>query len=164
MTSMLSTPPNALQIQKVSSTTLTINNTIHTGGVFLLNGTVLLWDVPQYGIGLPSTTAAVPEGQEDDGVFLGWTKDCFGVLAMVHPMPEIVVVGTGAQMQRLPVRLREYLGGLGCQVERHAASTYNLLIQEGRKVAAALLPVIPTSARTGLPLVTVQSGKRPDAK
>ncbi len=44
----------------------------------------------------------------------------------------------------LPPQIKAYLGGLGIQVEvqdsRNASSTYNMLHEEGRVVAAALLP------------------------
>eukprot|EP00842_Homolaphlyctis_polyrhiza_P000441 jgi/Hompol1/1398/HPOL_003051-RA len=59
----------------------------------------------------------------------------------------------------LPPLLRKYLASLGIQIEvlasRQAASTFNVLLQEGRNPAAAFLPLIPTSARSGQPLVEV---------
>ena len=36
---------------------------------------------------------------------------------------------------------------------QNAASTYNVLLAEGRRVACAILPIIPTCARTGKCLV-----------
>ncbi|KAI9333114.1 NADH dehydrogenase 1 alpha subcomplex assembly factor 3 [Obelidium mucronatum] len=166
---MLDAPSGAPLIAKVGAATVTINNVVHTGGVLVVNNTPLLWDAPQFTLGNAAGLGAAPAGANhgaNHGVFQRWTTDAFRVFEVVSPTPEILVVGTGAQMQLMPQYLRNYLNSLGMQVEimstRHAASTYNLLVQEGRKVAAALLPAIPTSARTGLPLVTVQSGKRPE--
>ncbi|KAJ3261911.1 hypothetical protein HDU77_000649 [Chytriomyces hyalinus] len=167
MLNILSTPVGAITVSAVGTGTFTVRNTQHTGGLILVNGSVLLWDTPQFGIqanegpfsGLASKVESV------GSVFDTWTEAPFKLFEFVHPVPEILVVGTGATMHLMPVHLRKYLNGLGMQIEimstRHAASTYNLLTQEGRKVAAALLPVVPTSARTGLPIVSVQTGKKP---
>ncbi|KAI1796083.1 hypothetical protein LXA43DRAFT_988267 [Ganoderma leucocontextum] len=47
----------------------------------------------------------------------------------------------------MPPALRQYLNKIGVQVDimntRNACSTYNLLAEEGRRVAAALLPLTP---------------------
>lgn len=68
---------------------------------------------------------------------------------------EILVLGTGKTVVPLPPSLRDYLHDLGIQVDpmstRNAAATFNLLAEENRRVAAALLPVEKTSARTGEP-------------
>lgn len=52
-----------------------------------------------------------------------------------------------------PPKFRQYLNNLGIQVDvldsKNASATYNLLLEEGRRVAAALYPLEPTDARTG---------------
>ena len=74
---------------------------------------------------------------------------------------EILLLGTGASMSPPPQFIRDYLRSLGIQLDfmdtvsylakqiihishdnlkRNACSTYNLLSEEGRRVAAALLP------------------------
>lgn len=80
-------------------------------------------------------------------------------------------MGTGPRGLFPPPSFKKYLNGLGIQVdvldsvssllpfavhaadlqylERNACSTYNLLSEEGRRVAAALYPLAPLSARTG---------------
>ncbi|KAI8845663.1 NADH dehydrogenase 1 alpha subcomplex assembly factor 3 [Chytriomyces cf. hyalinus JEL632] len=169
MLNMLTTPVGAVTVSAVGTSSFTVRNTQHLGGLILLNGSVLLWDTPQFGIQAnegPFTGVGVTSEAESVGsVFDTWTEAPFKLFEFAHPVPEILVVGTGATMHLMPVHLRKYLNGLGMQIEimstRHAASTYNLLTQEGRKVAAALLPVVPTSARTGLPIVSVQTGKKP---
>jgi NADH dehydrogenase [ubiquinone] 1 alpha subcomplex assembly factor 3 len=77
---------------------------------------------------------------------------------------EILLLGTGKTLVQPPPFLREYLTTLGIQLEvldtvtsitksvsngvdiylkRNACSTYNMLTEEGRRVAAALLPFTP---------------------
>jgi NADH dehydrogenase [ubiquinone] 1 alpha subcomplex assembly factor 3 len=57
--------------------------------------------------------------------------------------------------------LKNYFYKKGIQIEvvdsRNAASTFNILVKEGRRVAAAILPPIPTSAKTGKVLVKLSS-------
>lgn len=51
----------------------------------------------------------------------------------------------------LKPELQNLFRQLGIQVEvmnsRKACATYNILVEEDRNVAAALIPIIPTSAR-----------------
>ncbi len=58
--------------------------------------------------------------------------------------PEIVFLGTGARMDMAPKALREKFGALGVALEPMdtgaAARTYNVLLIEGRRVAALMLP------------------------
>ena len=58
--------------------------------------------------------------------------------------PELLLVGTGAQMQSVAPEFIQALKTHGIAVEvmdsRSAARTYNILVMEGRQVAAALLP------------------------
>lgn len=65
-------------------------------------------------------------------------------LAQLHPRPELLVIGTGAQMRPVGTALRQALKAQAIVVEamesRSAARTYNILVMEGRFVAAALLP------------------------
>lgn len=58
---------------------------------------------------------------------------------------DLLIVGMGAAMARLPKHLRDEIEisgiRLDCMATGHAVSTYNLLLGEKRKVAAALLAV-----------------------
>lgn len=59
--------------------------------------------------------------------------------------PEVILVGTGKQQHFLPAAITRPLLDLGIGVETmstHAAArTYNILMAEGRRVVAALLPL-----------------------
>ncbi|CAJ0920628.1 7638_t:CDS:2 [Entrophospora sp. SA101] len=65
------------------------------------------------------------------GVFDVWNKNFLKIFEIVIPKP-------GMQLDAMD--------------SDNAASTFNVLTEEGRNVAAALLPIYPTSARTGEPL------------
>ncbi|MEO6298522.1 MAG: Mth938-like domain-containing protein [Paracoccaceae bacterium] len=58
---------------------------------------------------------------------------------------DVLLVGTGAEIAHVPVPFRDALEaeGIGVEVMNSpaAARTYNVLLGEGRRVAACLLPV-----------------------
>lgn len=90
-----------------------------------LEGKVFLWNAPQQ--------------------LQSWSPEHFEVFDVVVPKPEILILGTGKTLSQPPPLIRQYLNKLGIQLEvmdtRNACSTYNLLSEEGRRVAAALLPI-----------------------
>lgn len=67
------------------------------------------------------------------------------VLAAADPKPEVLLLGSGARMQLLPSAIRKVLREQGLVVDvmdsPAACRTYNVLLAEGRRVAAALLTV-----------------------
>lgn len=58
---------------------------------------------------------------------------------------DVLFIGTGGEIAHLPRDLRDALEATGMGVENMtspaAARTYNVLLSEGRRIAAALLPV-----------------------
>ncbi|TRM67498.1 NADH dehydrogenase 1 alpha subcomplex assembly factor 3 [Schizophyllum amplum] len=100
-----------------------------------LNSSVFLWDVPPL------------EPTQLRSTWEGWSEKHFEVFEAVLPRPEIILLGTGITVVQAPTFIRNYLKQLGIQLEvtstRDACSTYNLLTEEGRRVAAALLPLDP---------------------
>ena len=70
--------------------------------------------------------------------------DAFAPLDTVDPPIELVLIGTGGTMQRPDPLLLKALQAKGWATEfmdsRAAARTYNVLVNEGRQVAVALLP------------------------
>ncbi len=58
---------------------------------------------------------------------------------------DVLFIGTGAEIAHIPATLRNTLesAGLGVEVMNSPAAcrTYNILLSEGRRVAAALIPV-----------------------
>lgn len=71
----------------------------------------------------------------------------FDPLNQLDPLVELLLIGTGAAMRRPPADLLAALAARGLATEfmasRAAARTYNVLLAEGRLVAAALLPDRP---------------------
>ncbi|HYM02367.1 MAG TPA: Mth938-like domain-containing protein, partial [Stellaceae bacterium] len=61
-----------------------------------------------------------------------------------HGGVEILLLGCGRRMRPVPAALRQTLRGAGIVVDAMdtgaACRTYNVLLAEGRRVAAALLP------------------------
>ncbi|KAI0092169.1 NADH dehydrogenase 1 alpha subcomplex assembly factor 3, partial [Irpex rosettiformis] len=97
------------------------------GACIFVEGKVFLWNVPQR--------------------WEGWKEEHFEVFKVTVPKPELLLFGTGKKTILPPGNVRAYLGKLGVTTEfmdsRNACATYNLLAEEGRRVAAALLPSIP---------------------
>ncbi|PSR73693.1 hypothetical protein PHLCEN_2v10612 [Hermanssonia centrifuga] len=91
-----------------------------------LDGKVFLWQTPET-------------------FWDGWGTEHFEVFDAVVPKPEILLLGTGKRLILPPPSIRQYLTSIGIQIDvmdtRNACSTYNLLAEEGRRVAAALIPL-----------------------
>ncbi|MEO1140157.1 MAG: Mth938-like domain-containing protein [Pseudomonadota bacterium] len=71
-------------------------------------------------------------------------EDTASLIELVDDI-DVLFIGTGAETAHLPETFRTALEEVGLGVEAMnspaAARTYNVLISEGRRVAAALLPV-----------------------
>ncbi|SMX42260.1 Mth938-like domain-containing protein [Actibacterium lipolyticum] len=81
----------------------------------------------------------------DSGVSTwGGLDDADALLALAGQV-DVVFIGTGADIAHIPAVLRDQLEEAGLGVETmsspSAARTYNVLLSEGRRIAAALLPV-----------------------
>ncbi|KAJ7098666.1 DUF498-domain-containing protein [Mycena belliarum] len=121
------TPP-AVQVSSVSDDGILLEDgLLLPAACIFLDGKVFLWDVPE------SVTQ--------------WGREHLAVFEAVVPRPEILLLGTGGELAHPPPSFRGYLIELGIQVDvmstRNACSTYNLLAEEGRRVAAALAPLSP---------------------
>ncbi len=73
------------------------------------------------------------------------TPEDFAQLSSMAAEIDVVLLGTGARGEFFPPRLRGALKERGLTVEAMdtgaACRTYNVLMAEGRRVAAALMPV-----------------------
>ncbi len=58
---------------------------------------------------------------------------------------DVLFIGTGAEIAHIPVKMRQQLeaAGIGAEMMNSPAAcrSFNVLLSEGRRVAAALLPV-----------------------
>jgi len=72
------------------------------------------------------------------------TIESLALVDLVKPAPDLVVLGTGRAIQRIPEALQKALEERNVAIEAidtvNAMSTFNILNQEGRKVVGALLP------------------------
>jgi len=84
-----------------------------------------------------------------DKLILDWQATDFASLAEAHfaqivdLKPEVVLLGTGEKHQFLHPKIYKNLTGIGvsleCMTTAAACRTYNILMSEGRNVAAALI-------------------------
>ncbi len=74
----------------------------------------------------------------------GGTDDADGILAAGSEI-DVLFFGTGAEIAHAPAAFRDLIEGaeIGLEVMASppAARTYNVLLSEGRRIGAALLPV-----------------------
>lgn len=74
----------------------------------------------------------------------GGYADTTSILAYADKI-DVLFVGTGHEIAHIPVKLRTVLETAGVGVEQMATPaacrTYNVLLSEGRRIGAALLPV-----------------------
>ncbi|WP_415233842.1 Mth938-like domain-containing protein [Pseudorhodobacter sp.] len=74
----------------------------------------------------------------------GGLEDTAAPLALIGKI-DVLFVGMGAEIAHVPLAFRQELeaAGIGVEVMNSpaAARTYNVLLSEGRRIAAALLPV-----------------------
>ena len=98
-------------------------------GFFRVDGEVA------YGPILVTANRASPwDGLEEIGILIALAEDI-----------DVLLVGTGAETEHIPTDFRDKLqdAGIGVEVMNSPAAcrTFNVLISEGRRIAAALLPV-----------------------
>ncbi|TCM84735.1 Mth938-like domain-containing protein [Rhodovulum steppense] len=104
--------------------------------------------VDGYGPGFFRIAGSVHEGAVlvAEGRALAWTgpEDPAPLLALVGRI-DVLLIGTGDSLLPLPGALQSRLEAAGLGVEimssPSAARGYNILLAEGRRVAAALIPV-----------------------
>ncbi|KAF8806146.1 hypothetical protein BYT27DRAFT_7191451 [Phlegmacium glaucopus] len=127
--------PPPVQVSSLSDNGILLaDGLLIPGACIFLEGKVYLWNVPELKSSMQTTWSE-------------WAEERFQIFDVVSPRPEILLLGTGKKLIQPPSFLRAYLGTLGIQLDvmdtRNACSTYNLLSEEGRRVAAALLPLTP---------------------
>lgn len=106
--------------------------------------------VDGYGPGFFRIGGALHEGAvlltAEGAAAWGGLEDAAPLLALAGRV-DVLFVGTGAETAHLPATLRARLEAAGLGVEAMATPpacrAYNVLLSEGRRIAAALLPVSP---------------------
>jgi len=111
-------------IQSYAGGSFKISGVFYEGPVIVRPDGTHLWEV---------SCVETAQLQEDD----------FKKLAFLKGSVDVLLLGTGAQQVFLTLIQRQGLGGLKPEIMDTGAAcrTYNVLMAEGRRVAAALLPV-----------------------
>lgn len=109
-------------------------------GVLLIAGEAFSWR-PWEAAGGKRLKLVNEKGQWDVG------DEAWGVLDLVWPKPDLLILGLGKDMRPISPKVRQYINSLGIRVDiqdtRNAAAQYNLLATERGigNVAAALIPI-----------------------
>ncbi|KAL5230659.1 hypothetical protein ABZP36_029435 [Zizania latifolia] len=123
-----SVPEDQLRFQSYDDTGFKINNVKYEGSLLIVENKIMTWT--------PKT-------------FVEITAESLSIFKAVHPIPDILILGCGKYIQPISPELRKFILSTGMKLEavdsRNAASTYNVLNEEGRTVAAALIPYGVTS-------------------
>ena len=75
------------------------------------------------------------------------TAQMFGIISLINPLPDLLILGTGATTRPVTKKTRELIASLGLKIDimdtRNAAASFNLLSTERgtEGVAAAMIPV-----------------------
>ncbi|KAA8515780.1 hypothetical protein F0562_018609 [Nyssa sinensis] len=117
-----------LRFQGYTETGFTVNGTKYEGSVLCVGNLLMSWS---------------PK------IFSEVTPESLSIFKTVQPIPEILILGCGRHVKQVDPELQRFIRSTGMKLEtidsRNAASTYNILNEEGRIVAAALLPYGVTS-------------------
>ncbi|GAU36309.1 hypothetical protein TSUD_353530 [Trifolium subterraneum] len=116
-------PEDQLRFQGFNDTGFTVNGVEYEGSLLCVGNLIMSWKPKK---------------------FSEITADSLSLFQIVRPIPEILIIGCGRNIQHVDPELRRFIRSTGMKLEavdsRNAASTYNILNEEGRIVAAALLP------------------------
>ncbi|XP_074584634.1 uncharacterized protein LOC141840519 [Curcuma longa] len=116
-------PQDQLRFRWYTDTGFTVNDVKYEGSLLIVDNKVMTWT--------PKTFSDI-------------TPESLSVFKILRPVPEILILGCGRYIQPVSPQLRQFIRSTGMKLEaidsRNAASTYNILAEEGRATAAALLP------------------------
>ncbi|CAH9095646.1 unnamed protein product [Cuscuta europaea] len=116
-------PEDQLRFQEFSDTGFKVNGVHYDGSLLCVGNLLMSWSPKK---------------------FSDVTPESLAIFQTIHPVPEILIIGCGRHIQQVNPEVRKFIRSTGMKFEavdsRNAASTYNILNEEGRIVAAALLP------------------------
>ncbi|KAJ4343409.1 hypothetical protein N0V95_006671 [Ascochyta clinopodiicola] len=151
----------ATSIDATTNDGFALNNQMRVSGcgLLLVGGEAFRWR-PWVRAGRKEGTVA--EGGLGDDAMTGrltnakgqWEvhEGAWGVLELVWPKPDLLIIGTGPSVLPLAPAVRKYLNDLGIRLEvqdtRNASAQFNLLATE-RGVGQVAAALIPTGWRDG---------------
>ncbi|KAJ8450677.1 hypothetical protein Cgig2_021149 [Carnegiea gigantea] len=116
-------PEDQLRFQEFDDTGFKVNGVKYEGSLICVGNLLMSWS--------PKKFSEV-------------TPESLSIFQILRPIPEILIIGCGRHIQPVNSELRNFVRSIGMKLEavdsRNAASTYNILNEEGRIVAAAVLP------------------------
>ncbi|KAH6755080.1 NADH dehydrogenase ubiquinone 1 alpha subcomplex assembly factor-like protein [Perilla frutescens var. hirtella] len=123
-----SVPEDQLRFQGFDDTGFKVNGVKYEGSILCVGNLLMSWTPKK---------------------FSDITAESLTIFKTMRPIPEILIIGCGRYIQPVNPELRSFIRSIGMKLEvvdsRNAASTYNILNEEGRIVAAALIPHGATS-------------------
>ncbi|KAH6813057.1 NADH dehydrogenase ubiquinone 1 alpha subcomplex assembly factor-like protein [Perilla frutescens var. frutescens] len=121
-------PEDQLRFQGFDDTGFKVNGVKYEGSILCVGNLLMSWTPKK---------------------FSDITAESLTIFKTMRPIPEILIIGCGRYIQPVNPELRSFIRSIGMKLEvvdsRNAASTYNILNEEGRIVAAALVPHGATS-------------------
>ncbi|XP_031275734.1 NADH dehydrogenase [ubiquinone] 1 alpha subcomplex assembly factor 3 [Pistacia vera] len=118
-------PKDQLRFQGYTDTSFTVNGVHYEGSLLYVGNLLMSWT--------PKKFFEIT----DRGIHLS-------IFQLLRPIPEIFVLGCGRHIEPVDSELRRFILSTGMKLgavdSRNAASTYNILNEEGRIVAHVLLP------------------------
>ncbi|XAR63317.1 hypothetical protein NMG60_11023214 [Bertholletia excelsa] len=116
-------PEDQLRFQGYTDEGFTVNGVTYEGSVLCVGNLITSWSPKR---------------------FTEINADSLSMFRIVRPIPEILLLGCGRHIHQVDPEVKRFILSTGMKLEaldsRNAASTYNILNEEGRIVAAALLP------------------------
>ncbi|CAL1353225.1 unnamed protein product [Linum trigynum] len=116
-------PEDQLRFQRYTDTGFTVNGVHYEGSLLCIGNLLMSWT--------PKSFSQI-------------TPESLSIFKILRPVPEILILGCGRYIQPVDPELRRFVRSTGMKLEpvdsRNASSTYNILNEEGRMVALALLP------------------------
>ncbi|PKA60067.1 hypothetical protein AXF42_Ash009751 [Apostasia shenzhenica] len=123
-----SVPEDQLRFQEYTDTGFTVNGVNYVGSLLVVENKIMSW--------APKRFSEI-------------SAESLSIFKILKPIPEILILGCGKYIEPINPELRLFIRSTDMKLEavdsRNAASTYNILNEEGRMVAAALLPCGVTS-------------------
>lgn len=152
-------PAAATSVDACTSDGFHLDNGVKTEGgrgIILVGGEAFEWE--PWRIIAPENNPATQAATPGPGMLLdtrrgtlAFPTQTLGLLELLHPKPDLLIIGTGGKLWMLDAATRKYIGDvLGCRIDAmdtpNAAAAYNLLAKErgiegGAGVGAILLPI-----------------------
>ncbi|KAK8715917.1 hypothetical protein V6N13_043242 [Hibiscus sabdariffa] len=129
-------PDDQLRFQRYTETGFTVNGVNYEGSLLCVGNLVTSWGPRNFSEITPQSLSIFQIIRPIPVLFSQSILSCF--------ILEILILGCGRNIEPVDPELRRFIRSTGMKLEpldsRNAASTYNILNEEGRIVAAALLP------------------------